>query len=197
MSALSSDDMMKLMAYADGELEGAERAEVETLLATDETALRFVEQVAGLGDIVKERHASRDAKAIATFDVADAIMAKVEQTAQPAAGARSEGGAKVVSLADARARRNTVVGGVLAAVAVAASIFLFTRPEEAPMGQGGAPAKMAANPATPAPAADPSEPGVEVSAVESPGNTVSVFYLPSGNELTTSVVVWVDETGEK
>ena len=39
--------------------------------------------------------------------------------------------------------------------------------------------------------------GVDVSTVNSPGSSVSVFYLPTANELSTSVVVWVDETGEK
>jgi hypothetical protein len=39
--------------------------------------------------------------------------------------------------------------------------------------------------------------GVEVQAFESPGHSVSVFYLPSANELSTSVTVWVDESGEK
>ena len=34
-------------------------------------------------------------------------------------------------------------------------------------------------------------------AIESAGKSVSVFYLPTSNELSTSVVVWVDETGEK
>ena len=35
---LSSETMMKLMAYADGELEGAERAEIEKLLAASSVA---------------------------------------------------------------------------------------------------------------------------------------------------------------
>ena len=47
------------------------------------------------------------------------------------------------------------------------------------------------------PSARSSGAGVDVSTVNSPGNSVSVFYLPTANELSTSVVVWVDETGEK
>jgi anti-sigma factor RsiW len=81
---LSSETMMKLMAYADGELEGAERAEVEKLLATDAAAAQMVEQIAGLGGFVKLGHDDRDAQAIAKFDVADAVMAKVESGEKPA-----------------------------------------------------------------------------------------------------------------
>ena len=40
-------------------------------------------------------------------------------------------------------------------------------------------------------------PTVEVETVESPGQSVKVFYGPAANELTTSVVIWVDDTGEK
>jgi anti-sigma factor RsiW len=202
---LSSETMMKLMAYADGELEGRERLEVEELLATDAAAAEVVVQIAGLGGFVKLGHDDRDAQAIASFDVADAVMAKVK-------GADADRTAKVVSISSASsassalsalsarrsANRTKVIGGAVAALALAASVFLLARPGETPMGASpGAGGAVAANP-PPAPVvSDPASPGVEVSAVESPGQTVSVFYLPSGNELTTSVVVWVDETGEK
>jgi negative regulator of sigma E activity len=197
--SLSSEHMMKLMAYADGELEGAERAEVEKLLARDGDAARFVEQVAGLGDFVKVGHDDRDAKAIESFDVADAVMAKVE--AEPAA-ASTDKADKVVSLAAARQRRGgqaRVVGAVVAGLALAASVFLLTRPAETPMGQtmNSPPKPVAMNTPKPATSDVPSGPGVEVSAVESPGQTVNVFYVPGSNGLSTSVVVWVDETGEK
>ena len=185
--SLSSENMMKLMAYADGELEGADRAEVESLLASDKDAAAFIEQVAGLGDFVKVGHDDAHAKAIAAFDVADAVMAKVEAEEKPAR--------KVASLADARAKKASqtrVVAGVVAVMALAASVFLLARPDETPMGQGKPVAQ--ANDDKPAPSDGP---GVEVSANESPGQSVSVFYVPSGNELSTSVVVWVDETGEK
>lgn len=187
---LSSEDMMKLMAFADGELDGAERSEVEELLAEDPSAARFVEAIAALGDLVKVGHDDRDAGVIAAFDVAGAVMAKVEAEA-PAQG--------VASLAAARSKRGArarVVGGVVAVLALAASVFLLARPSETPMGQMGKP--LAVHAAKPSPEAAPSGgAGVDVSAVESPGQSVSVFYLPSGNELSTSVVVWVDETGEK
>ena len=54
-------------------------------------------------------------------------------------------------------------------------------------------ARLAGHPPDPPPASV-TKSGV---AIESAGKSVSVFYLPTANELSTSVVVWVDETGEK
>ncbi len=197
MSALSSERMMKLMAYADGELEGAERAEVEEILATDIDAVRFVNEMAGLGELVQMgRKDAPVSKAVISFDIADAVMAKVEEERKT--------DKKVVSISDARERRaapkpnrNLKVGAaVAAALALAASVFLMTRqPKEQP---------IATSPTTPSvPVVQPQEQmpahaEVEVDAVESPG--VSVFYLP-GKNASTSVVVWIEESangsGEK
>src|SRR5690349_3076694 len=135
MSALSSERMMKLMAYADGELEGAERKEVEKILATDIDAVRFVNEMAGLGELVQMgRTDAPISKAVASFDIADSIMSKIESET------KSE--KKVVSISEARGRkaapkpnRNLKVGAaVAAALALAASVFLMTRqPKEQPM----------------------------------------------------------------
>jgi hypothetical protein len=38
---------------------------------------------------------------------------------------------------------------------------------------------------------------VDVDVEQTANNSVSVFYVPSETSLTTSVVVWVDEKGEK
>jgi hypothetical protein len=83
----------------------------------------------------------------------------------------------------------TLIGaGIVAAIALAASIFVFAQHhgEETPMAVAPTPAVQPAN----------AVPGTGV-AIESAGKSVSVFYLPTANELSTSVVVWVDETGEK
>ena len=195
--SLSSENMMKLMAYADGELEGADLEEAQRLLATDPDSVRFVEQIAGLGQVVARGYEEGTGKTVARFDVADSVMAL------------TKGESNVRSLESARAKRSNsmkVGAGIAAALALAASLFLFAqhRTDEAPMasnnnapaaqvgqaGQGGA-----ANPTVAA--VSTSGTGVSVSTVNSPGNAVSVFYLPMANELSTSVVVWVDETGEK
>jgi anti-sigma factor RsiW len=180
--------MLKLMAYADGELEGAELAEVEAWIATDPDAARFVNQFASLGELVSVGHAaSADASAVAAFDVADAVMAKV-------VGAAASKPAEVVSLSAARARRQKsfkVGGAVLAALALAASVLVMARDrEDVPM------ARLPNAVTEPAPSAT-SGSGVDVEVVETPGHSVSVVYLPSENSLTTSVLVWVDETGDK
>jgi anti-sigma factor RsiW len=196
MSA-SSDRMLKLMAYADGELTGAERDEVEGWLAQENEAVRFANELANLGDLVKTGFAaSPNGKAIASFDIADAVMAKVAAEPSDKREAKSHS-PTVVGLDAERARRqkNVKVGAAaLAALALAASVFMMTRSkEEQPMAR--APVQL--TPA-PAPAPTPSAgPGVDVDLVETPGHSVSVFYLPSESTLTTSVVVWVDETGEK
>lgn len=197
---LSSDIMLKLMAYADGELAGDDLTEVEDILATNADAVRFVNDIANLGDIVQEGHASCAGKAIASFDIADAVMAKIE--AEPKAALEGSQSAPVSpvtgvsSLAAERAKRSrrTQVGaGVAAVLALAAAVFLVARPQETPM----APAPVAAN-TTPAPEPSNGAPvEVDVTATDTPGQSVSVFYLPAANEVTTSVVVWVDETGAK
>ena len=197
--SLSSENMMKLMAYADGELDGADLEEAHKLLATDVDASRFVEQIAGLGQLVSLGYEARSAKTVASFDIADAVMALAQDTKQ------EKKPAAVSSLAAAREKRGNglkIGAGIAAALALAASIFVFAqhRTEETPM------AKAPATVSPPVPVPYPNAAvasnsgagnGVEVSTVESAGNSVSVFYLPSANELTTSVVVWVDETGEK
>jgi anti-sigma factor RsiW len=182
--------MLKLMAYADGELDGAERKEVEGWLLQDADSARFANELAGLGELVRIGHKkTSEAKAVASFDVADLVMASVaaEQT-KPVTISKS---AAVSSLDAARARRqkNLRTGGIaVAALALAASVFLMTRnKDEQPMARAPIPAVQQ-------PAA--SSGGVDVDVVQSPGSSVGVYYLPSESSLTTSVVVWVDE-GEK
>ena len=46
---LPKDTMLDLMAYADGELDEADKKRVEALLASSEDARRVVEGMAGIG----------------------------------------------------------------------------------------------------------------------------------------------------
>jgi anti-sigma factor RsiW len=185
--SVSNERMLKLMAYADGELEGAELEEVQAWLAEDPNAVRVVNELANLGELVTLGHeGSSAAKAIATFDIADAVLSRLHEEPK-----REHASPAAVSLDAARARRqrNLRMGGlVAAALALAASVFLVTRnKEEQPMAVTVQPAATVAG-----------GPGVEVDVVETPEQSVSVFYLPSESSLTTtSVVVWVDETGGK
>lgn len=188
----SDERAMKLMAYADGELEGAELAEVEAWIREDAGAVLFANDLAELGDLVKTGHrASKDAKAVLSFDIADSIMNKV--AASPA---------KVTPIGDARAKKRSTVMWVAAGLALAASVFLLTRnKEEAPMARTTTPLVQPAaqNVAAQANGASGAPPGVSV---ENPGRSVSVFYLPDETnsvttKMTTNVVVWVDESGAK
>lgn len=202
--SVSSERMMKLMAYADGELDGAEKAEVEKLVESDEEAARIVNAMLGLGDFVREGNEAKVAPIVAKVNLTDAIMKKVETAEMEPA--KSEAKSNVSSLDAARAKRRNVGVGVVAALALAASIFFVARDkqEEKPMASKPVPAQTqtAAPPQQMASVEAPSvnastSAGVEVDAVQNPGHSVSVFYLPSANELSTSVTVWVDETGEK
>ncbi len=213
-SITKSERAMKLMAYADGELEGDERAEVAAWLAADAEAVLFANDLAHLGGLVVEAHrTSKDAASIASFDVADAIAGVIrsETTARTQMypkfeleSAAASKKAEVRSLADERARRTgdgssrgrvRYAGYAVAALALAASVFLVTRhKDEEPL------ARM--SPATVQPSRDDTNPngaGVDVSVAENAGQSVSVFYLPNDSltNVTTSVVVWVDESGGK
>lgn len=199
--SLSSERMMQLMAYADGELEGADKAEVEKLVESNEEAARVVNAMLGLGDYVREGHDASDAKkTIAKVDLTDAIMKKVD-------GEKPDGkpASNVSSLDAARAKKRNMGVGIVAALALAASIFFVMqdKPAEKPMAlkpvptQAQAPQQLASNDVPNPSVNGTTSAGVEVEAVESPGHSVSVFYLPTANELSTSVTVWVDETGDK
>ncbi|MDF2692810.1 MAG: hypothetical protein K0S65_1193 [Labilithrix sp.] len=191
-SSLSSERMLKLMAYADGELEGADLAEVDGWLVTDGDAARVTTELAGLGDLVKTGHeTSKAANAVASFDIADAVMAAVkEEKKETKTKELPAKAAPVVVSLEARRQKNLKLGGaVAAALALAASVFVMTRSkEEVPMAQTAAPApSMVAS----------AEPGVDVDVVETSGESVRVFYLSNESSPTTSVVVWVDESGGK
>jgi anti-sigma-K factor RskA len=194
--SMSSERMMKLMAYADGELEGSEKADVEKLLASDEEARRVVDAMGGLGDFVRLGHEAKVAPVIAKVDLTDAIMKKVDAE-KPATNVRS--------LDAARAKRRNVGMGIVAALALAASVFFVTRDKQDEKPMAVKPTPTVQTTAVPQQMASVEVPnvnaatsvGVEVDAVQSPGHSVSVFYLPTANELSTSVTVWVDETAEK
>ncbi len=198
---LSQGRLEQLMAYADGELAGHERLEVEALLSENEDAREFLAQLGHLGGLVKTGWENDPrAKAVASFDIADDIMraignetAKGAEVPLPPKTEKSN----LRSLEEqrrARASRMKTGGIVVAFLAAAAAVALFARgPSETPIAKAP---YQAAPTATAAPGTG-AGPGVEVEAVESPGSSVSVFHLPGASELSTSVVVWVEETGEK
>jgi anti-sigma factor RsiW len=184
--SLSSERMLKLMAYADGELEGSDRLEVEAWIASEPDAAQFAHEIADLGHLVDAGYgASKTATLAASFDIADAVMASVAKEA--AAGPILSNAP--TSLAAARARRSKAwaAGGmVVTALALAAGFLIMLRHNaEAPIARA------------PAPVESSSEPGVDVEIADTPDQSVRVYYLSNENSSATSVVVWVDESGGK
>jgi len=215
--SLSVETRIKLMAYADGELEGSDRAAVEALLASDVNAARFVHDLVTLSAVVSRGHAERDGAKIASFDVAASIMSTLDSLRPTACGdaaslARQTRQTRQTSPSRVRKRvpKRTWywgAGGVAAALAMAAAVFVVVRPQASSV-----PVQMAlsatASSEQAVPLAEPRiEPSIEVdvNAADSPGQLVSLLYLPSekpnansaGNQASTSVVLWVNETGEK
>jgi anti-sigma factor RsiW len=186
MTTLPAERLMKLMAYVDGELDPGERAEVEGWLASDPEAARIVGELTNLSVLVNVTHKASLGASTASFDVADAVMAAVKQ--EPAPARRDM---NVVPLAQARAARAHApssrararwVGGGAAVLALAASVALFVRSQGSHSTVGDEATASA-------------EPGVDVDLVESAGESVKVFYLSTETSATTSVIVWVDESG--
>ena len=185
--SLSRQNMLDLMAYADGELPAEDRARVEQLLASSEAARRVVGSFNDLGDWVDEAY--EQPSAVLSNAIATVVMARVKSLPQPArAGA-------VVDLASAR--RTRVVTVVVAAAALAAGVMLYNRDDRTARSTDPAPA-----PPIPALSSAPRPPKIEVAAaggvdvehVESPTHEVSVFYLPAvAAANASSVVVWIGD----
>ncbi len=186
-ATFSEDDMIDLMAYADGELEGKDLERVEALLRDDPQAALVVASFGTLGDCVRVTEADRRVPKIVDR-IVDDVMEKLPK--KPRA-------AEVIPLAPRAVRmRNAVLAGsVSALLAAAAAWALFFRPGEvAPPPAPVAVQEHAPKPAAPRATGIPSLPveGTSLDGVESPSQ-VSVFYVQSDDEKSSSVVVWVGD----
>ncbi len=205
--SLSKNELIYLMAYADGEVEEDEIPDVEALIAKSEEAQRIVLQQSALSEWVVRQGDERATEARAD-GIADAVMAAVEEL----------GGAKVISLERGRAQRElnrqrVKEFGALAAVAAAVALFaLWPAQEEAPVAEmpSAHPSSKAPVAVTPPASASPQAsssaevlataeaeiPGIDIQAVESPQHQFSIFYVPAAtgaNAHASSVVVWIGE----
>jgi anti-sigma factor RsiW len=164
--SLSSKDMMDVMAWADGELEGAEAARIEALVEKDADAKELVQSIGVLGDFVREQ----DAKA-KTPDLTERVMAKI--------------GPNDIERARLKRGMQTRVGAALVTLtALAAGVFLYQRTHTSV-------APAVGNNDVPVTAPGPT--GVEVGQVDTSQHAVSVFYVPSEKGPETTVV-WIDDT---
>jgi hypothetical protein len=134
-STLSRDAMLELMAYADGELEGADLARVEALVASSDEARRIVQSMGGVAEWVRVADAESPRRE-ATHRMADGIaVAVMAQIAMSAAAIPGSPASPSISLDAARARRASrryPAPGRLAAagaglLALAAGTVLFLR----------------------------------------------------------------------
>ena len=166
---LSSKDMLDVMAWADGELEGADADRVAALVEKDDEAKELVRSFGALGDFVREA----DSKA-KTPDLTEQVMAKVGvpndlERARLKRGMRTRVGAAVITL-----------------TALAAGVFLYQHSHPNVPVRG-------ANDHPPAPVAQAAT-GVEVGQVDTSQHAVSVFYVPSESEKgPETTVVWIDD----
>ena len=176
MSSLSQEQMLEVMAYADGELEGDDKDRIEKLIADDPEAKELFASIGALGQGVR---GCLDYEAV---DVRDAVMGKLRPNEHDKMRLRRV------------ARTRFAIAGA-SVLAVAAAVMLLVR-------QNGGKTPVAQTEGTGAETAlaSASTNGVQVDFVDTP-SAVSVFYVPaestSGAEEATqtapSVVVWVDE----
>ncbi|HEY1958374.1 MAG TPA: hypothetical protein VGH28_22310 [Polyangiaceae bacterium] len=174
--SLTQEQMLDVMALADGELEGDDRARAEKLVESDAEAKELLASLHAIGDGV------RGAVDYEGIDVRDAVMAKL--TPNEFDKARIKRTART---------RMIVVGASL--VALAAAVLFYVRTVREPVTSQNGPRA----PSSAEVLASMSSAGVQVDVVDTP-TQVSVFYVPaeraspSAKEPPPSVVVWVDDS---
>lgn len=203
-TTLSKETLLDLMAYADGELEGADRERIEKLVADSAEAKAFVANLETLGASIR---LAGDKEPTITLDgIADTVLARAEREERRAHTQKRI----VVDLDQVRAgavrapkKRSagwaTPVAVAAGVLALAASITMLMRDEKPGAStdpQRGAP-PSATQPSPPQPKemlAALTE-GVDVETVDAP-QAVSVFYVPAMNAVganASSVVVWIED----
>lgn len=165
--SLSSKNMLDVMAWADGELEGAEAKRVEALIEKDKDAKELVRSFGALGDFVRDAE-SKSSKP--TPDLVDAVMAGIGPNDIERARLK-------------RGMRARVAAVAVTLTALAAGVFLYQRSQPPVDPIGHAPIVPAAT-------------GVEVGQVDTSQHAVAVFYVPSdeGSKGPETTVVWIDDT---
>lgn len=215
--SLSRDQVLRLMAYADGELDEEDRAGVEALLASNDEARCVVAAMEGsaIGEWVRTAQEERAVAALEKLggadSIADSVLAKIETPQQV-----------VVDFASARARQQKQAGSrrtgaiVVGVLALAAGVALYIASERSknpgvsvPVAVTNPPTQQAPTPQAPTAPTSTEQPSVTPPAavagaeqppveIESDSSDVSVYYVPTSpgaaaNVNATSVVIWFDE----
>lgn len=184
MNVLNEQQVLDVMAYADGELDGEEEGRVKALLDGSAQARELLASFGAIGEGVRSATTPS-----AAFDVADAVMARVVPNELDR-----------VRLRRVARTRMTVVGASLLAVAAAVVLYV-SQNNEAPTAKDE---PTTAPSVLPVPAPSETAPGalalatahgVQIDSVDT-ATQVSVFYVPSSegtSENGQSVVVWIDD----
>jgi anti-sigma factor RsiW len=168
---LTQEEMMLLMAYADGESAGTDRLMAERLLLEKHDARAFLEAQAGLTVALRKAIGTHE-----SFNVADSVMASISQATRDSARVVPIGAAAPKRASQIRRIGVAVAAGL--ALAAGAMFMIYKSGIEAPP---NAAAAM----------------GVEVEKMESP-NQFHLFNVPAAlNAKATSVVVWIDDNDVK
>lgn len=176
MTQLSQEQMLDVMALADGELEGEDRERVAKLVESDDEAAELLASMLALGDGVRGAVDRRD------LDVRDVVMAKLAPNDLDKARIKRTARTRMV-----------VVGAAL--VALAAAVLLYVRHQNQTIAHNQ-PRPPTSGDTVLASAASA---GVQVDFVDSE-TPASVFFVPSettsagSKEAPPSVVVWIDDT---
>ncbi|MBV9947021.1 MAG: hypothetical protein JOZ69_09245 [Myxococcales bacterium] len=199
--SLSRQDMLELMALADGELDGEAKDRAESLVARSPEARQVV--LAMRASVVRTwlGEGLTEERARGADGIADAVMGRLGVTeAAPAGVVRRIGPAP--SVRAARLGPRAAAAGVFLAMAAAALVYVTSSANHrglapvasvlAPSGeQGGGPER-----APSAGQAALASQGVVVDEIDSPSRDVSIFQIPgaaSASANASSVVVWIED----
>ena len=182
--SLDAGTLQKLMAFADGELEGDDRKAIEDLVRSNQDAARIVQELGVLGDCLRVVGTEQSDRAAAD-GIADAVMGRIAAEREPRG--------KVIDLVS---RRRRTYGTVAALVAAAAAVALVARgPEEEPRAEipvAPAPMLTAEKRVEPTPAPPTTVASAATEPAPAPSN-VSVIVVPSEGETASSIVIWLGE----
>jgi anti-sigma factor RsiW len=170
---LSQDQVLEIMAWVDGELDGEDAARVEAFVASNDEAKELVRSFDALGDFV------RSSSHQTTVDSLEGLVDSVMEKTKPS-------GLERARLKRAQKGRVVLMAATLTALAAGVLVYARTQPVELP-------SSHLQPSATPAAAVAMVE-GVQVEQLDTQDNGVSVFYVPADDTKSpNTTVVWIDD----
>jgi hypothetical protein len=210
-------DDRELMRLLDGELDDDMAADIEARLEDDEQARAKLAGLERVGSVVREL-IDGDERG---DSIVAAVMSRIDAETEDDGAADDDASGDEPLPALPRIERGKLaadVGGpandnartiyaiAVAAAAVAAGLFFYSRTSPETVAQAPAPVvaeRTAVAPAAPpatarvAEQADDDEPEVEIAAVDFGSRSGSVFYISGGkNTAASTAVLWVSDSGE-